>query len=129
MFLQAKSAAAFLDLPVSTFYQLVREGRLPPAVSKVGRHRLWRRLDLVAYVDPTGYRIEYEVQREVAERRSQAYQAERESAVRLSEWPRHAIGGAANKAAGQSPFAGILGGSGGGSGAGSIRSRPHKPPR
>jgi len=106
MFLQARSAARLLDLPVSTFYQLVREGRLPPAVSKVGKHQLWRREALIASVDPEGYKASHET----SKRHPSASEGKRQGAVLLAPGPGHPKRWTARAAAGQSPFAGVLGG-------------------
>ena len=111
MFLQAKRAAALLDLPVSTFYGLVREGRLPPAVSKVGKHRLWRRADLIASVDPEGYKASHE-KAQASTGHPPAGKGKRQGAVLLAPRSRHASGGTARQAAGRSPYAGILGSAG-----------------
>jgi len=108
MFLQASSAARLLDLPVSTFYQLVREGRLPPAVSKVGKHQLWRQEALIASVDPEGYKASHET----SKGHPPASQGERQNSVLLAPGPGHLKRGTANSIARQSPYAGILGGAG-----------------
>lgn len=111
MYLRARSAAKLLDLPPSTFYQMVREGRLPPAASKVGRHQLWRQADLIAAVDPRGYKAAHD-KAEAAAGRSPAGAAERPYKVLLA--PRPGFGSARTKSAvaGRSPYAGILGGTG-----------------
>lgn len=107
MFLRAANAAKLLDLPISTFYQLVREGRLPPAVSKLGKHRLWRKDQLVASVDPEGYKSAYVDQ--AAAGSSPAGPPERSGEVLLA--PRQGNGQrrAARAPARRSAYAGILG--------------------
>lgn len=45
-FISAKQAAAWLGIPLRSFYQYVREGLLPSY--KLGRHRLFNRLELLA---------------------------------------------------------------------------------
>lgn len=44
-FMGAKEAAAFLGIPLRSLYQYVRQGLLPSY--KLGRHRLFRRLELL----------------------------------------------------------------------------------
>lgn len=110
MFLRATSAAALLDLPLSTFHQLVREGTLPPPVSKLGRHRLWSREQLVAVADPRGYKAAHEHQ--AAAGRPPASPAVGPGEVRLPEWKGYKRGWDKGQAAGRSPYAGILGGVG-----------------
>lgn len=110
MYLRARSAAQLLDLPLSTFYQLVRQGSLPPAVSQLGKHRLWSREQLVAAVDPRGYKAAHEHQ--AAAGGTQADKAVRPRAVCLSDWERNLFRRASREAAGRSPYAGILGGAG-----------------
>ena len=107
MFLRAPSAAQLLDLPLSTFYQLVREGSLPPAVSKLGKHRLWSREQLVATADPRGYKAAHEHQ--AAAGSSPANPAEREGKVRIPERARNVPRRGSFSAAGRSPYTGILG--------------------
>lgn len=113
MFLQATSAASLLDLPVSTFYQLVREGKLPPSISKLGKHRLWRKDDLVATVDPEGYKSAHD-KAQAAAGHSPASQRQWARAVLLAPGQRDSQRRATGKAARQSPFAGVLGGTGNG---------------
>jgi len=113
MFLQARRAAALLDLPVSSFYQLVRRGELPPAASKVGRHQLWRQDDLVASVDPEGYKARHE-QAQIAAGHPPASQGQRPGAILLAPGPGHPSRRSKGATAGQSPYAGILGGAGDG---------------
>jgi hypothetical protein len=112
MYLQASSAATLLDLPVSTFYQLVREGILPPSVSKVGKHRLWSREQLVAAVDPRGYKPDHV---ETPPRHPPSGSPQRKGPLLLAPRAEHPLRRATGKAAGRSPYAGILGGSGDGS--------------
>ncbi len=45
-FITAKQAAAWLGIPLRSFYQYVREGLLPSY--KLGRHRLFNRMELLA---------------------------------------------------------------------------------
>lgn len=112
MFLRATSAAALLDLPLSTFHQLVREGTLPPPVSKLGRHRLWSREQLVAVADPRGYKAAHEHQ--AAAGRSPAGPAKRPGEVRLPDRPGNAPRRPSSEVARRSPYAGILGSFSGG---------------
>ena len=112
MYLQASSAASFLDLPVSTFYQLVREGQLPPSVSKLGKHRLWSRDQLIATVDPRGYKAAHVDK--AAAGHPPASTPEREGPLLLAGRPEHVIRRSPDQAAGRSPYAGILGGAGDG---------------
>lgn len=107
MFLQARRAAALLDLPVSSFYQLVRQGQLPPAVSKVGKHQLWRQDALIASVDPEGYKASHE-QAQIADRHPPEGGPKRPREILLAPRPGHGRRRGAKAAAGQSPFAGIL---------------------
>ena len=116
MYLQATSAASLLDIPVSTFYQLVRQGTLPPAVSKLGKHRLWRKADLVATVDPAGYKSAHD-KAEAAAGHPPASQRKRPGPLLLAPGPGHAKRGTARAPAGRSPYAGILGGAGSGAAA------------
>jgi excisionase family DNA binding protein len=44
-FMAAKDAAEFLGIPLRSLYQYVRQGLLPSY--KLGRHRLFRRLELL----------------------------------------------------------------------------------
>lgn len=44
-FIAAKDAAAFLGIPLRSLYQYVQQGVLPSY--KLGRHRLFRRLELL----------------------------------------------------------------------------------
>lgn len=44
-FISAKEAAAFLGIPIRSLFQYVQQGRLPSY--KLGRHRLFRRLELL----------------------------------------------------------------------------------
>jgi len=111
MFLRAPSAAKLLDLPLSTFYQLVRDGSLPPAVSKVGRHRLWSREHLIATVDPRGYEAAND-QAKAAAGRPPAGSAQRPREVLLPAGAGDCIGRGPHAASRRSPYAGILGGSG-----------------
>lgn len=111
MFLRAPNAARLLDLPLSTFYQLVREGRLPPAVSTVGRHRLWSREQLVAAVDPKGYKASHD-EAEAAAGHPSATKTKWTGPLLLASGPRHGLPGASYQASRRSPYAGILGGSG-----------------
>lgn len=113
MYLRASNAAKLLDLPVSTFYQLVREGTLPPAVSKLGKHRLWSREQLVATADPRGYNAAND-NPEIAPRRSPASPTKRKGALLLAPRSGDASRRATSAPAGRSPFAGILGGAGDG---------------
>lgn len=109
MFLRAKSAAAMIDIPVSTFYALVRRGELPPACGRVGKHMIWRKATLVAVVDPAGYN----------DRNGQDQAPPRHPPSGTPQRPRKVLlgpgtgdrGRAANarSAAGRSAFAGILG--------------------
>lgn len=122
MFLRAINAAALLDLPLSTFHQLVRDGTLPPPVSQIGKHRLWSREQLVAAVDPRGYKAAHEHQ--AAAGRSPAGPAERPGEVRLPERARHVPRRGSGSAAGRSPYAGILGGTGDGEGYPGFGNRP-----
>lgn len=112
MFLRASSAAKLLDLPLSTFYQLVREGKLPPAVSQIGKHRLWSREQLVAAVDPRGYKPSHEDQ--AAAGRPPASPAVGPGQVRLPDRPGNAPRRPSSEAARRSPYAGILGSFSGG---------------
>lgn len=111
MFLQARRAAALLDLPVSSFYQLVRQGQLPPAASKVGRHQLWRKDDLIASVDPEGYKARHE-QAQIAAGHPPATKTQWKGPLLLASGPKHGLPGATYSASRQSPYAGILGGAG-----------------
>ena len=108
MYLQAKSAARLLDLPISTFYQLVREGRLPPAVSKVGKHQLWHRDDLIATVDPHRYNHGHG-HAQAAARHPQEGNRKREGEVLLPPGSGNAKRGTARALTRQSPFYGVLG--------------------
>lgn len=108
MYLRASNAAALIDLPLSTFYQLVRAGQLPPPVSKLGRTRLWRVEDIIAAVDPRGYKAKHEHQ--TATGGSQAGQAVGSGEVRLPPRSGYKSAREANPAARRSPYAGILGG-------------------
>ena len=111
MFLQARRAAALLDLPVSSFYQLVREGRLPPAVSKVGKHQLWRRDDLVASVDPEWVKARQE-QAQSSAGHTPAGQRQRQGAILLAPGSRNPHRRYKDTLTGRSPYAEILGSAG-----------------
>ena len=115
MYLRASSAAKLIDLPMSTFYQLVREGKLPPAVSKLGKHRLWSREQLVATVDPKGYKASHD-NPDTAPRNTPAAKTQRKGPLLLAPRSGDASSRATGKAAGRSPFFGILGGAGDGAG-------------
>lgn len=107
MFLRAESAARLLDLPISTFYALVRKGSLPPAASKIGKHRLWKQDDLVATADPKGYNSGHVTK--IAAGHSPDRSPKRGDKVLLGTGPGHGKRGAENKATGRSTFTGILG--------------------
>lgn len=110
MFLRATNAAKLLDLPISTFYQLVREGRLPPAASKIGKHRLWRTDQLVASADPEGYKSSHVT--EAAAGHPPASPRERTGKVFLAPTKGDAPRREAGKTARRSPYTGVLGSSG-----------------
>jgi hypothetical protein len=107
MYLRASSAAEMLDLPISSFYQLVREGQLPLSVSKLGKHQLWSREQLIATVDPRGYKAAHEHQ--AAAGRPPASPTVGPGEVCVSARARDLVRRNAGKAAGRSPYAGILG--------------------
>ena len=113
MYLRASSAAQFLDLPVSTFYQLVREGVLPPSTSKLGKHRVWSREQLIATADPRGYKP---ANVEAPPRHPPAGSPQRPGPVLLAPRPEHVLRRAKGETTGRSPYAGILGGASGGTG-------------
>jgi len=50
-FVDAKEAAAFLGIPLRSLYQYVRQGLLPSY--KLGRHRLFRRFELLHAMEVT----------------------------------------------------------------------------
>lgn len=49
-YMRAKQAAAYLGIPISTFYQLVAQGVLPQAVKLTGRISLYKRDALDAII-------------------------------------------------------------------------------